>query len=196
VGTPTKQFPFIRQSYGDLSASQSALCPATATSIGLRPASWQCIRNGHPERQESVWTEAATYTVNFNVIISLHKKPQGTASINFFSAEPRLLLPSTVKHHPFFTAAMRPVSSLVQAAHRARYHREHCSVATLHTSGPFKGIRVTDTTVRWSTLQCAWRTLQWVCQTLNPYHFSLHGLLFTVIVCHMTCCLVTEVSYF
>jgi hypothetical protein len=36
--------------------------------------------------QGSVWTEAATYSVILNVITSLHKKPQGTARIDFFSA--------------------------------------------------------------------------------------------------------------
>jgi hypothetical protein len=53
---PTKQFSFIHMSYGDLSAILSVLRPAEPTSIGPRPASWQRIRDGHPERQESEGT--------------------------------------------------------------------------------------------------------------------------------------------
>jgi hypothetical protein len=37
------------------------------------------------------------------------KKSQGTASIGFFSAGPRLLLPSTIERCPLFIAATRPV---------------------------------------------------------------------------------------
>jgi hypothetical protein len=50
---PTKQFSFIRRSYGDLSASVSALRPAAPTSIGLLLVNWQHITDGHPEHQES-----------------------------------------------------------------------------------------------------------------------------------------------
>jgi hypothetical protein len=53
--------------------------------------------------------EEATYKLILNVITSLYKKLQRTTSIDFFSAEPRLLLPSTIQRRPFSIAAMQLV---------------------------------------------------------------------------------------
>jgi hypothetical protein len=140
VATPTKQFFFICWSYGDLSASQSVLHPAAPTSIGPHLANWQHIRNGYPESQGLVWTEAATYAVSLNITSSLHKKPQGTASIGFFSPEPRLLLPSTIKRCPFFIAATWPVEeSRTGSAPGKLPPRKLLGRHTWHTSASFQG---------------------------------------------------------